>query len=333
MDFASGNHAGVPPVGLNSIVECNEGYENSYGADSYSIKARSICKSIFGNDAELFQVFSGTSANILALEPLLDRYGAVLCSSDAHLVMDETGAPERILGNKLYPLQSVNGKITPESIEALIPHFEDEHKPVPQVLSITQATEYGTLYTIAELETLRETAEKHNLKVHVDGARYHNASAALNCELNTIVEAIGAASLSFGMNKNGGMFGENVIIFNKSLAENFLHRRKNMMQLNSKMRYSAAQFIAFYEDNLWKECADHSNNMAKLLHELISDINSIEITYPIETNAVFAKVPERILEPLQDFAPFYVWRTGTNEVRWMTSWQTTEEEEEHSQIR
>lgn len=326
MDFASDNHAGVHPEVLEALVEANNGYEDSYGADTYSHKAREICKSIFGTNAELFQVFNGTSANIMAIEPLLDRYGAVVCSDDAHLTMDETGAPERILGNKIYPAKSIDGKASVSSVEEALSIFGDEHRPIPQVLSITQASEYGTVYTIKELEDLKDLANKHSLKIHIDGSRYANACASLDTELKAFVEASGASSLSLGMNKNGGMFGENVIIFDKDIANNFLYRRKNAMQLNSKMRFLAAQFIAFYENDLWIRNASQANRMAKLLHESIKDISEIEFTQQIETNAVFAKIPEQTIKTLQDFAPFYEWRPGTSEVRWMCSWQTTEDE-------
>ncbi|HQZ15044.1 MAG TPA: beta-eliminating lyase-related protein, partial [Acidimicrobiia bacterium] len=192
----------------------------------------------------------GTPANILAIEPLLDKYGALLCSDEAHVWRDEAGAPERNLGNKLYSVETVAGKITPEAIKTTLTQFEDAHQPLPQAITITQPTELGTVYRLEELQAVSAVAKANNLKLHIDGARICNAAAFLKCSLGDIVNASGASSLSLGMTKNGGMFGENIVFFKPDLAENFLFRRRNLMQVQSKMRFISAQFNAFFENDL-----------------------------------------------------------------------------------
>lgn len=309
---------------MQALASCNDGYAAAYGDDQYTRRAQEICVDMFGSTAQLFHVYGGTPANILAMEPLLDRYGAILCSTDAHITMDETGAPERILGNKIYSLRSELGCITPGTIDEIMPIFADEHKPFPQVLSLSQATEYENVYSLSELAVLGEKAREHGLKIHIDGARISNAAVALNCSIADITNACGASSLSLGMTKNGGMFGENVVFFNKELARNFIYRRKNAMQLHSKMRYISAQFVAFFENDLWQRCASHANDMARLLESKIGDVKNITITSPAVTNAVFATIPREITTELQEVAKFHVWNQKTNEVRWMCSWSTTE---------
>ena len=323
MNFASDNNAGTHPKILQAIIESNEGYAHAYGDDPWRRKAQELCQSMFGNQSELFHVFGGTPANILAVEPLMDKFGALLCSDEAHLWRDEAGAPERILGNKLYPVKSTNGKINPGSIQETLAQFEDAHQPIPQALSITQATELGSVYSLDELSAISEIALNQNLKIHIDGARISNAAAFLKCSIDDIVKASGASSLSLGMVKNGGMFGENIVFFEKELAKNFIFRRRNLMQVQSKMRYISAQFNAFFENDLWLEIATHSNEMATLLESEIADNDTVKLVGPVETNAIFASIPKTLSDDLLKQVYFYIFRPEENVVRWMTSWQTT----------
>lgn len=323
MSFGSDNHAGVHPEVMQAIIDCDEGYSRPYGYDNYTEKAQEICTAMFGESAHLFSVFGGTPSNILAMEPLLSRNGAILSSSIGHVNADEAGAPERILGNKILPIESTKGKITPEAIEATLETFSDEHQPVPQVLTFAQATEYGNCYSLDELTSLGECARDHSLLVHIDGARIANAAVFLKCSINDIVKAAGASSLSLGMLKNGGMFGENIIFFGDMYAKNFVYTRRNLMQLQSKMRYLSAQFIAFFENDLWSRNASHANDMAQLLKENIADIKGVTITTDVQSNGVFATIPESITSALNEVRPFHVWDKKTNEVRFMCSWETT----------
>lgn len=326
MNFASDNNAGTHGEILKAIVECNQGYAHAYGDDKWTDQAQEITKSIFGNSASVFHVFGGTPANVLAIEPMLDRFGAVLCSDEAHIFRDEAAAPERILSNKVYPIVSENGKINPSAIEETLNQFEDAHQPIPQVLSITQTSEFGTVYSLDELAAIREVANDSGLKVHIDGARFANAAGFLNCSLNDIAIASGASAISLGTTKNGGMFGENIVFLDEQLAHNFVWRRRNAMQVQSKMRFISSQYIAFFEGNLWKEIASHANSMASLLADLIKDNEHVKISKPVQTNAVFAILSHEGIEELQKYAYFYVFRPKIGEVRWMTSWQTTEQE-------
>jgi len=326
VNFASDNNAGTHPTILEAINNANEGYAHAYGDDPWREKAQEICISMFGNNSNLFHVFGGTPANVLAIEPLLDKFGAILCSDEAHVFRDEAAAPERILGNKLYSVESENGKITSHSLIETLSQFEDAHQPIPQVLTLTQTTELGTVYTLDELSAISETAKRNKLNIHLDGARICNAAASLQCSLNDIVKASNADSISLGMTKNGGMFGENIVFFDEKYAHNFQFRRRNLMQVQSKMRYIAAQFNAFFENDLWLTIAEHANSMAALLAEEISGNKKIQIPIPAQTNAVFATVPSQLTEALLEQAYFYIFRPKENMVRWMTSWQTTPEE-------
>lgn len=325
MNFASDNNAGTHPKILEAINSANVGYAHAYGDDDWREKANDIAKFMFGNNAELFHVFGGTPANVLAIEPLLDKYGALLCSDEAHVWRDEAGAPERNLGNKLYSVETVAGKITPEAIKTTLTQFEDAHQPLPQAITITQPTELGTVYRLEELQAVSAVAKANNLKLHIDGARICNAAAFLKCSLGDIVNASGASSLSLGMTKNGGMFGENIVFFKPDLAENFLFRRRNLMQVQSKMRFISAQFNAFFENDLWREIAEHANSMAQSLH---SKLERVSTTLPVETNSIFAQIEPRVTKKLLESAYFYEFRPEQNLVRWMTSWQTTSKEVE-----
>lgn len=322
--FASDNCSGIHPEILNAINEANVGHVKGYGYDSYTSDAVQSFKKIFGDDIDVFFVYSGTGANVLALESCIRSYEAVICSDVAHIHTDEAGAPERFLQAKLITVPSTHGKITPDQFDSLLHGRGVEHHVQPKVISITQSTEYGTLYSVEEIRQICQYAKKENLFVHVDGARISNAIAALGVSAKELIKDTGVDVLSFGGTKNGMMMGEALVFFNKSLAQNFLYRRKQGMQLASKMRFISAQFQAFFHDDLWLKLANNSNKMASLLVQKLSEFNNIQITQPTQVNGIFAIFPTGIAEKLQEKFPFYVWNEDTNEVRLMASWDTTE---------
>ena len=322
--FASDNCSGIHPEILNAINEANAGHVKGYGYDPYTFEAVKSFKKIFGEDIDVFFVYSGTGANVLALESCIRSYEAVICSDVAHIHTDEAGAPERFLQAKLITVPSINGKISPKQFESLLHGRGVEHHVQPKVISITQSTEYGTLYSVEELREICQFAKKENLYVHIDGARISNAVAALGISAKELIKDNGVDVMSFGGTKNGMMMGEALVFFNKKLAQNFLYRRKQGMQLASKMRFISAQFQAFFHDDLWLKLAQNSNKMAAFLGSKLSEFKGIQITKPIQVNGVFAIFPPGIAEQLQEKFPFYVWNEDTNEVRLMASWDTTE---------
>jgi threonine aldolase len=322
--FASDNCSGIHPEILNAINEANAGHVKGYGYDPYTFEAVKSFKKIFGEDVDVFFVYSGTGANVLALESCIRSYEAVICSDVAHIHTDEAGAPERFLQAKLITVPSINGKISPKQFESLLHGRGVEHHVQPKVISITQSTEYGTLYSVEELREICQFAKKENLYVHVDGARISNAVAALGISAKELIKDNGVDVMSFGGTKNGMMMGEALVFFNKKLAQNFLYRRKQGMQLASKMRFISAQFQAFFHDDLWLKLAQNSNKMAAFLGSKLREFKGIQITQPIQVNGVFAIFPPGIAEQLQEKFPFYVWNEDTNEVRLMASWDTTE---------
>lgn len=324
--FASDNYSGVHPDILKAITEANFEHESAYGNDTHTEKAVNKFKEIFGDNIEVFFVYNGTGANVLSLKALTKSYSSVICADTSHIYVDESTAPESFTGCRLKPLKSEDGKITPDQIEKYCIRFGDEHHAQPTVVSITQATELGTVYTIDEIKAITSTAKKHGMYVHMDGARISNAAASLGCSFKDFTKDAGVDVLSFGGTKNGMMFGEAVIFFNTSLAKEFKYIRKHGMQLSSKMRYISAQFAALLSNDLWRKNAQHANNMAKLLKEKLKDIPEIKITQPVDANGIFAIVPKDKIPVLQERFPFYVWDENTSEVRWMMSFDTTEEE-------
>ena len=322
--FASDNNAGVHPDILQAIIECNEGHTIGYGDDPYTEKATEKFKEIFDTDIDVYFVYGGTGANVLALNAISQSHQAIYCCESAHIYVDECGAPEKFTGSKLVPLASNDGKIR---IEQIIPHLHSvgfPHHVQPKVISISQPTEYGTIYTIEELQALSYFAHQNNMYLHMDGARLANAAVAIDCDLKAITADAGVDVLSFGGTKNGMMFGEAVVFFDPELSKEFKYIRKQGMQLRSKMRYIAAQFLALFSNNLWNINASKANFMAKILENRLKTFGQIKLTQRVETNAVFAIIPENIIEPLQNEYFFYVWIEDTNEVRWMTSYDTEE---------
>lgn len=324
--FASDNNAGVHKQVLTAIEKANEGHTIAYGDDEYTEKAIRRIKELFKKETEVFFVLTGTGANVLSINAMGGSFNSVICANTAHINVDECGAPEKFTGMKLIDVSTTNGKITVEQIKPHLHGFGFEHHSQPGIISITQPTELGTLYTTNEIKHLADLARQNNMYLHVDGARISNAVAASGIDLDTMLRNTGVDVLSFGGTKNGMMYGEAVVFFDTALANNFKYFRKQAMQLGSKMRYIGAQFSAFFENDLWLKSANHANKMAKLLEKQLSGIPEIIITQKVESNGVFAIVPKQIIPKLQDEYFFYVWDEEKDEVRWMCSFDTTEED-------
>jgi threonine aldolase len=322
--FASDNAAGVHPDVLEAISAANVGHAHAYGDDEWTRRAEELFRRHFGPSAETFIVFNGTGANVTALQALMRTYEYVICPETAHINVDECGAPDRFTGGKLHGVATPDGKLTPALIEGAIAGVGFEHHVQPRVVSVTQSTEYGTVYTSAELAAVVETARAHGFKIHLDGARLANAAASLGCSLGDA--CAGADVVSFGGTKNGAMLAEAVVFLDPALADGFRYIRKQSAQLSSKMRYCSAQFVALLEGDLWMRNAEHANRMAALLAERVASIPGVRITQPTDANEVFAVLPPEAIEPLQREFDFYVWDERTGEVRWVASWDTTEED-------
>lgn len=320
--FASDNNAGVHQSIMQSILAANEGHRVAYGDDSCTQKAKTTIKKLFKRETEVFFVLTGTAANVLILNALADSFCSVFCADTAHINVDECGAPQKFTGMKLQSIPTNDGKLTVDLIQPYLYGFGDQHHSQPRIISISQPTELGTLYTQKEIKDLADYAHANKMFLHIDGARIANAVAAMQCTISEITEQCGVDALSFGGTKNGMMYGEAIVFFNKNLSENFKFYRKQGMQLASKMRYIAAQFIAFFQDDLWIKNANNANKMAKLLAQEVQKIEAVEITQKVEANSIFVKIPAEIITPLQKEYFFYVWNENTNEVRWMCSFDT-----------
>ncbi len=333
--FASDNNAGVHPRILDALSEVNQGHVIAYGDDPYTEKAKTQLRAIFGEETEPFFVFIGTAANVLGLSTVTQSYHAVICPDTAHINVDECGAPEKYSGCKLLTCDTPDGKLTVDMIASHMHGIGFEHHVQPRMVSITQASELGTVYTVDEISEIARYTHEHGMLLHMDGARISNAAVSLGCGFYEMTGGAGVDVLSFGGTKNGIMYGEAVVFFDKTLCEDFKFRRKQGMQLASKMRYIAAQFSAFLENDLWKENAAHANKMAKKLHASVIDIPGVEVTRQVQSNAVFARVPAHIVPAMQKEFFFYVWDEETSEVRWMCSFDTSEEDIESfaSQLR
>ncbi len=324
--FASDNYAGIHPEVLKAIIDANQGHDKAYGGDALTQKAVEIFKKHFGPQIDVYFVLTGTAANVLGLSTLLKSYQGIICAETAHINVDEAGAPEKYTGSKLLTIKTADGKITVDDIKNQLFSMGDQHKVQPKVVSITQGTELGTLYTPDEIKKITDFAHAHTMFVHMDGARLCNAAAALNLPLAEITTDVGIDLLSFGGTKDGMMLGEAVIFFNKNLSEDFKFIRKQGMQLVSKMRFISAQFIALLSNDLWKKNAQHANAMAQLLAEELKAVPEIGLSRNVQANAVFAYVDPVLIPILQEKYFFYIWDEITSEVRWMTSFDTTQED-------
>ncbi len=330
--FASDNSAGAHPAVVDAVVSANAGHALAYGQDSHTAACEQAFSELFDADVVTRLAFNGTGANVLALATMLaSRPGpnqAVICSEWAHINVDETGAPERILGTKLIDLPSTDAKITPEQIREQAHAQGVVHHAQPGVVSITQPTELGALYTIDEIRAVCETAHDMGLLVHVDGARIANATAALGGTRDTLREMIigtGVDALSFGGTKIGAIGAEAVIFLNQDCATGSEFVRKQITQLASKMRYLAAQFNALLDDDLWLKLGIQANTLATTLHAEVVDLPGVE-SAPPEVNSIFPSLPADIIKPLQDWSFFWDWDVSINQVRWMTGWDTTAED-------
>lgn len=322
--FASDNYAGVHPDVLAAIATANVGHMTSYGADPVTADAVAAFRRHLGDEAEIAFVFNGTGANVVGLNLLLRPWEHVVCARTAHVNVDECGAPERLLGVKLVDVDTPDGKLTPDLVRSVHTGVGDEHRTQPRVVSITQSTELGTLYTPDEIRALADCAHERGMYLHLDGARICNAAAALGIPLRETTTDCGVDVLSFGGTKNGLLGAEAVVVLRPELASALPYVRKQCMQLGSKLRFVAAQFLALLDGDLWYRNAAHANAMAARLHDAVHDVPGLAVTQPRQVNAVFATVPDWSVPLLQKASHFYEWDEARHEVRWMCSWDTTE---------
>jgi threonine aldolase len=326
--FASDNYAGAHPEVLAALATANEGHVTAYGADPYTEALPELFAPLFGEGIEVYPVWNGTGANVVSLMALTERWDGVVCTTDAHINTDECGAPERVGGLKLLPVPTEHGKLTPADLAIPLREFEDEHRARPSVLSLTQSTELGTVYTPAEVKALAEIAHGYGMAVHMDGARLANAAAALGVPVREFTRDAGVDVISFGGTKNGMVFGEAVVVLSPDKIRGPLYLRKLSMQLSSKMRFVSAQLEALLRDDLWLRSAAHANAMAKRLAAGVSELHGFAITTPVDANAVFVRLPRTVADKVQSEFPFYLWDETDHDhpvARWMCSFDHTEE--------
>jgi threonine aldolase len=324
--FASDNNAGIHPEILSEIISVNNGHVPGYGSDIYTSQVINVFKEQFGGDTETFFVFTGTAANVLSLTAVTRSWNSIITASTAHLEQDECGAPEKFTGSKVLTVDSPDGKINSEDIEKHMHGIDFEHHSQPKVISITQSTEMGTVYTSSEVKSIADFAHSHGMLLHMDGARIANASVSLDLPFKAFTTDAGVDLLSFGGTKNGMMFGEAICFLRPGLSKDFKYMRKQGMQLASKMRFISAQYIAYFRNDLWKKCASHSNAMASIMAERLHEITGVTVTQPVQSNGIFVIMPSEVAERLRTHYFFYPWNEKTSEYRLMTSWDTTEED-------
>ena len=329
-DFASDNHAGAHPDVLAALAEANAGRAGAYGADRWTERAEELFRAHFGPNARAFPLFNGSGANVAALDAITRTFEAVICTDVAHMHVDECGAPERIAGAKLYTVATDHGKLTPDDLGRWEARRGDEHHAQQRVVSITQATELGTVYTAAEVRAIADEAHRLKMLLHVDGARLANAAAALDASLAEITTDAGADVVSFGTTKNGAAFGDAVVFLRPELADGFEFVRKQLGQLASKMRFLSAQQVALLEGDLWLRNARHANEMAARVAAALEPLDGAELAHPVQANGVFVALPQHAIETLQaeldGDPPFHVWDPARGVVRLMCAWDTTPED-------
>jgi len=326
--FASDNYAGICPEAFAALAEANQGHQVSYGDDTWTAKASNLIRDIFETNCEVFFVFNGTSANSLSLASLCQSYHSILCHELAHVEVAECGAPEFFAnGSKVLLLPGADGKIDPKAIERAVHKRTDVHYPKPRALTLTQATELGTVYSLDELRALTDAARRFHLRVHMDGARFANAVASLAVTPKEITWGAGIDVLSFGATKNGIAVGEAVVFFNPELASEFDYRRKQSGQLASKMRFLSAPWVGLLQEGAWLRHASHANAMAKRLESAFRNLPRVQIVYPVQTNSVFARIPDEIVQAMYRRGwKFYTHVGSADEARLMCSWDTTEQD-------
>jgi threonine aldolase len=322
--FASDNYAGIHPEILAAMAKVNQGHQPAYGADEVTAELETRMREHFGENAQVFPVFNGTGANVVALQSLTRRWEAVICAQTAHINVDEGGAPEKVAGLKLWTVPTSDGKLTPELIATQVFDTGFVHRAQQAVVTITQSTEMGTVYSPAEIKAIADYCHGQGLTLHLDGARISNAAASLGVPFRAFTTDAGVDIVSFGGTKIGAMLSEAVVVLNPEYASAVPFVRKTYMQLASKMRFISAQLLALLDNDLWLRNATHANAMATRLAAGVSSIPGVSITQPVQANAVFAVLPTAVTERLQEDFHFYVWNHHTGEVRWMCAWDTTE---------
>ncbi len=327
MDFSSENFDRTHPKILQALIRSNKGFAASYCKDEYTKKVFERFKEIFGDrEIEVFYCFNGTGANNFAISSITEKHNSVFCSDVSHLYTAESTAPETFTGCRLYPIKSINSKIVPEELLRKPKKINDAHLPKPAVLTITQPTEYGTVYSLAELKEIAKLCKENNILIHVDGARICNALVAMNCTFKDFIKISGVDVLTFGGTKAGLMFGEAVIFFNSKRFKNLHYNHKRSMQLASKNRFVAVQFYELFQNELWKNLAKHTNNLAQYFEQEITRIDKSIIDYPVETNVVFMKMKSELFEKLRSIASFYMWDIEMEEARCVFSFSNTKKE-------
>lgn len=324
--FASDNYAGIHPRVLAALTAANDGHDVAYGEDATTARLAALVRETFGPQAEVLPVFNGTGANVVSLQAMCRPWEAVVCAATAHVNVDEGGAPEKVAGLKLHQVETPDGKLTPELVATQAWGFGDVHRAQPRVLTVTQATELGTVYSPDELAGLCEHAHGLGMLVHLDGARLANAAAHLDVPLRALTTDVGVDVVSFGGTKNGAMLAEAVVVLRPEAAPGAAYVRKSAMQLSSKMRFLSAQLVALLEDGLWLANARHANAMAQRLHDAVAGLPGLSVVRPVQANAVFAVLPPAVTARLQEHFRFYTWDQGAGEVRWMCAWDTTAED-------
>lgn len=324
--FASDNYSGVHPRVLTAIAAANGGHQSAYGNDAYNERLQHVVRRHFGEQAEAFCMFNGTGANVTGLQATLPRWGAVVCAKTAHIHVDEGGAPERVGSFKLLPVETPDGKLTPDLLDTEAWGYGDEHRAQPLTVSITQSTELGTLYTPDEIGALAERAHGHGMAVHLDGARLSNAAAALDLPMREFTTDVGVDVLTLGGTKNGALAAEAIVVLNPDKVDGLTFMRKANMQLASKMRFLAAQLLALYDGDLWLDNARHANAMAARLRAALEGVDGVDFTQPTQANGLFAVLPAGVADPIREQYFFYDWDEAKREVRWMCSFDTTEDD-------
>lgn len=324
--FGSDNHSGFSPEVLEALVRANDCHALAYGDDEVTARLEALIKATFGSQASIYLVFNGTGANVLCIDAMCRSHEAVVCAETAHINVDECGAPQRVVGCRLLTVDTPDGKLTPELVKTRLHGFGFEHHSQPKAISISQPTELGTLYTLEEIKSLADLAHSYDMYLHVDGARLANAAVALGCTFKEMTTDLGVDALSFGGTKNGLLMGESCVLLNPSLDNDMLYRRKQMTQLGSKMRFMAAQMECYLTTGLWRRNAEHSNRMAQLLRQEVEKVEGVKIVYPVQVNSVFAQLPREVWKRLQDSYFFYDWDEDADVVRWMCSFDTTEDD-------
>lgn len=328
--FASDNYAGVHPEVLTALSEANEGHQIAYGEDVYTARLGEVIREHFGPPAEVFPVFNGTGANVLSLTAMMPRWGAVICSSLAHIHTDEGGAPERVSGIKLFTVPHHQGKITPDDIAKEAFGFGDEHRAQPAVVSITQSSELGTVYTPEEIRAIADFVHGHGMLLHLDGARIWNAHASLGLPFHAFTTDVGVDVVSLGGTKNGLLGAEAIVVVNPDAVEGLIFLRKLSMQLSSKMRFTSAQILTLFENDLGRRSASHANAMAQYLRQSLEEkirsgaITGLSFSAPTQANAIFAVLDPAVSDRIRQKYRFYDWDRAAGEVRWMCSFDTQE---------